>query len=58
MLISGNIEDLSAFMPISSGDFLPINVIAVPVIGILLALLLGKIAIKLIENGKMDKGIR
>jgi len=29
----------------------------VPVIGILLALLLGKIAIKLIEKVKMDKGI-
>jgi len=27
------------------------------VIGILLALLLGKIAIKLIEKGKMEKGI-
>jgi len=28
------------------------------VIGILLALLLGKIAIKLMEKGKMEKGIR
>ncbi len=54
-MVSNNIEDLNAFMPISTDGVWALSTIAVPVIGILLILFFGKIVIKLIEKRKIEK---
>jgi len=49
-MASNNIEDLSAFFPIDNVGLCPPETIIVPVVGILLALALGKFALKIFKR--------
>jgi len=49
-MASNNIEELSAFLPIDTVGLCPPETIIVPVVGILLALMIGKLALKAIDQ--------
>ena len=49
-MASNNIEELSAFFPIDTVGLCPPETIIVPVVGILLALALGKFALKIFSR--------
>ena len=49
-MASNNIEELSAFFPIDTVGLCPPETIIVPVVGILLALMIGKLALKAIDR--------
>ena len=49
-MASKNIEELSAFFPIDTVGLCPPETIIVPVVGILLALMIGKLALKAIDQ--------
>jgi len=48
-MVSNNIEELSAFFPIDTVGLCPPETIIVPVVGIVLALALGKVALKVLN---------
>ena len=49
-MASNNIEELTAFLPIDTVGLCPPETIIVPVVGILLALMIGKLALKAIDQ--------
>ena len=49
-MASNNIEELSVFFPIVTVGLCPPETIIVPVVGILLALMIGKLALKAIDQ--------
>jgi len=49
-MASNNIEELSVFFPIDTVGLCPPETIIVPVVGILLALMIGKLALKAIDQ--------
>jgi hypothetical protein len=49
-MASNNIVELSAFFPIDTVGLCPPETIIVPVVGILLALVLGKLALKIFKQ--------
>ena len=50
-MASNNIEELSAFFPIDTVGLCPPETIIVPVVGILLVLTIGKLALKVYSSG-------
>ncbi len=54
-MASNNIEELSAFFPIDTVGLCPPETIIVPVVGILLALTIGKFALKIFKQKLSQK---
>jgi len=54
-MVSNNIEELSAFFPIDTVGLCPPETIIVPVVGILLVLTVGKLALKILNHKLSQK---